>query len=188
MVTDTSDPRQAQAVVNRILLVEDEADTADFVKTLLETNRFQVVLAKDGGQAHATFVMKKPDFVILDLILPGESGFEICQRFKLTDPAVPVLIVSAIELDDSVNLARRVGADGYLTKPFDPPELITTIRRTAETVWNRGRAARVKVEDSHEPVRFNCRCGKRLKVSPAHRGKTMTCPNCGESVTVPRSS
>ena len=186
MVIDASDPRQAQAVVNRILLVEDEADTADFVKTLLESNRYQVLLAKDGGQAHSTFVMRKPDFVILDLILPGESGFEICERFKLSDPTIPVLIVSAIELDDSVDLARRVGADGYLTKPFDPPELINTIRRTAETVWNRSRAARIKKEDVNEPVRFNCRCGKRLKVSPSHRGKTMTCPNCGESVMVPR--
>src|SRR5438105_1727317 len=112
MVTDAVG--QAQAVVNNILLVEDEADTADFVKTLLESNRYQVMLAKDGGQAHSTFVMRKPDFVIMDLILPGESGFEICQRFKLSDPAIPVLIVSAIELDDSVDLARRVGADGYL--------------------------------------------------------------------------
>ncbi len=181
----TGDAYQAQAVVNRILLVEDEPDTAEFIRILLEKNEYEVVYAKDGGQAQATFVMKKPDFVILDLILPGESGFEVCERFKKIDRYVPVLILSAIELADSIDLAKRVGADCYLTKPFEPQALVQSIRDTAEAVYLESKQIRNDF-DPDQPVRFNCRCGKRLKVSPSHRGKTMTCPNCGEPVIVPR--
>src|SRR5437868_6494924 len=101
--------RLTQAVVHQILVVEDDADTAGFIKTLLEGQDYQVTIAKDGGQAHSSFVMRKPDFVILDLILPGESGFQICERFKQLDKAVPVMVLSAIELEASKDLAQRVG-------------------------------------------------------------------------------
>ena len=105
----------AELPINLVMIVEDDADSADVLKTILERDGFKVRIAKDGGQAQATFVMQKPDFVILDLILPGESGFEICERLKHTDDAVPILIVTAIDLPESRELARKVGADGYLT-------------------------------------------------------------------------
>ncbi|HTI51393.1 MAG TPA: response regulator, partial [Planctomycetaceae bacterium] len=83
------------------------------------------------------------------------------------------------------NLARRVGVDAYLTKPFDPDELLQQIRQTAQEVWLKSRAESVGAEQD-KPVRFACRCGKRFKVARQHRGKTLTCPNCGEPVLVPR--
>ena len=171
-----------RAIAHQILLVEDDEDTATFIKELLEKFRYRVTVAKDGGQAHSTFVMHKPDFVILDLILPGESGFEICERMKQSDESVPVLILSAIEMDDSRNLAERVGADGYLAKPFDPNELLACIETIAERVWTRAHSLEPKSEGR---VRFQCRCGKKFKVSESHRGKSLTCPECGEPVVVP---
>jgi DNA-binding response OmpR family regulator len=129
------------------------------------------------------FVMRKPDFVILDLILPGESGFEVCERLKHTDRNVPVLILSAIDFDESKVLANKVGADGYLTKPFDPDELVFQIRQIAEAVWERTHLERPRETGR---VRFSCRCGKRIKVSVSHRGKSLTCPECGEPLVVPR--
>jgi DNA-binding response OmpR family regulator len=175
--------RLTQAVVHQILVVEDDADTAAFIKTFLETHGYQVTIAKDGGQAHSSFVMRKPDFVILDLILPGESGFQICERFKQSDKAIPVLILSAIELEDSKDLAQRVGCDGYLTKPFEPPVLLAKIKEVSERVWGRYHSEQPE-KDSY--VRFYCKCGKKFKVSQTHRGKSLTCPECGESVVVPR--
>lgn len=173
-----------QVVVNRVLLVEDDPETAAVMKSLLESQHYTVILAKDGGQAQSSFVMRKPDMVILDLILPGESGFEICERLKQTDPQVPVLILTAMTLDDARNLATRVGADAYLTKPVRGEQLFAAIRQTAEAVWARfhtdGR------REQGEPVRFQCGCGRRFKVSPSHRGKQLTCPSCGEPVMVPR--
>jgi len=171
-------------VVNCILLVEDDADTAQAMKAVLETQKYTVLTAKDGGQAQSIFVMRKPDFVILDLIFEGgESGFEICERFKQADNTVPVLIVSAISSEESKRLAARVGADGYLVKPVEPQVLLAKVRETAENAWWEQHSDRPLSEDSR--VRFSCTCGKRFRVSPAHRGKTLTCPECGEPTKVP---
>lgn len=182
----SNDPRLADVIIKSILLVEDEADEAEFIKVLLERAGYNVLIAKDGGQAQSILVMRKPDFVILDLILPNESGFEICERFKQTEKEIPVLILSAIELDDAKDLARRVGADGYLTKPFEPQVLLDQIVETARAMWVKSRAMLNREASAEDRVRFNCRCGKRFKVSAAHRGKTLTCPSCGESVVVPK--
>ena len=171
------------ADAHHVLLVEDQEDTAEFIKHLLEQHGHRVSLARDGGQAQSTFVMRKPDFVILDLMLPGESGYEICERLKQSDESIPVLILSAIELEESRELAQRVGADGYLTKPFDPDVLVEQIRVISQEVWSKSHLEQ-PVEEKR--VRFNCRCGKRFKVSPVHRGRTLTCPECGETVVVPR--
>lgn len=173
----------AELPINLIMVVEDDAESADLLKSILERQGFKVRIAKDGGQAQATFVMQKPDFVILDLILPGESGFEICERLKHTDDAVPVLIVTAIDLDEARELALKVGADGYMTKPYQPDELIARIREIANKVWEK-----THLEPEADPmrVRFVCSCGKKFKVSSTHRGKSLTCPQCGEPVAVPR--
>lgn len=170
-------------VAHAILLVEDDPGTAAELKDLLERHQYQVRVAKDGGQAQSLFVMRKPDFVILDLILPGESGFEICERMKQIDKHTPVLVLSAIDMPDARRLAERVGADGYLTKPADPDLLVQKIDEVARIVWERTHAAQPRDE---KRVRFNCGCGKRFKVSAAHRGRTLTCPECGEPLIVPR--
>jgi two-component system, OmpR family, response regulator len=185
MSTDADiDPRFAPAVVHRILLVDDEPDTAAFVKALLEKSGYEVHIARDGGQAHSMMVMKQPDFVILDLILPGESGFEVCERIKSTEAHIPVLVLSAIDRDDSRALAQRVGADAYM-KPFNPDELLAQIKITAEESWARSRGI-ASASAPEKPARFSCKCGKRFKVNPQHRGKTMSCPNCGQPVHIPR--
>lgn len=173
----------AGALAHRILLVEDDSDTASFIKEFLEQRRYRVDVAKDGGQAQATFMMRKPDFVILDLILPGESGFEVCERLKQSDENTPVLVLTAIDMQAARDLAERVGADGYLTKPFDPEELVQNIEDIARHVWERTHQDQPK---SEKRIRFACRCGKKFRVSPVHRGRTMTCPECGEPLVVPR--
>lgn len=175
---------EVEVPINLVLVVEDDADSANILKTILERQGFKVRIAKDGGQAQATFVMQKPDFVILDLILPGESGFEICERLKHTDDTIPVMIVSAIDLEESRELAQKVGADRYLTKPYDPDILIATMREVAHKLWER---THLEQETDPTRVRFVCTCGKKFKVSSTHRGKSLTCPQCGEPVAVPRA-
>lgn len=170
------------AIANYILIVEDDEEEASFLKEFLEKRKYRVTVAKDGGQAQATFVMRKPDFVLLDLILPGESGFEVCLRMKQANATIPVLILTAVDLADARALADRVGADGYLTKPFDPDELLKKIEDVAIRTWEKTHSDQGKEE---KRIRFSCRCGKRFKVSPIHRGKTLSCPECGEPVTVP---
>ncbi len=174
---------QPGAVVHHILVVDENRDSAALLKKFLESQGYLVTVAKDGGQAHSCMVMKKPDFVILEADLPGETGYEICERFKQNERSLPVLFLTDIQLEESRDLAQRVGCDGYLTKPFDPDLLGKSIKMIAEHIWQKTHGLEPPKESS---VRFYCRCGKKFKVSEAHRGKTLTCPECGEVITVPR--
>lgn len=178
---------EVQVPLRLILVVDDDpADIAE-MKRIFEAQQATVRVAKDGGQAQSSFVMHKPDLVILDLILPGESGFEIAERLKHTDETVPLMALTAITLDDSRDLARRVGFDGYVNKPIDPETLLFTAREVVQQVWRRVHLQEeTSTHADSDRIRFNCLCGKKFKVSAAHRGKNMTCPQCGEPLTVPR--
>ena len=96
--------------------------------------------------------------------------------------SVMILILTEITLDDSRKLATRVGADGYMTKPYSAAGLISQISEIAQHVWDRTHLGKDREEGR---VRFNCRCGKRFKMSAKHRGRTLTCPDCGEPIIVP---
>jgi DNA-binding response OmpR family regulator len=173
----------ARALVHHILLVEDDSSAAESLRILLEQHGYRVQVAKDGGQAHSAFRMRRPDFVITDLILPGENGFELIERMKRSDETVPLLVLSAITLPDAQALAERIGADGYLSKPAEPEQLLQQIVEISQRVWERTHLGSQKEE---KRIRFNCRCGKKFKVSAVHRGRTLTCPDCGEPLVVPR--
>ncbi|RMG34578.1 MAG: response regulator [Planctomycetota bacterium] len=172
----------AAPLVHRILLVEDNEQTRKAIRDFLKSRGFDVITARDGGQCHSAFQMRKPDFVILDLILPGQNGFELCNWMKRHDETVPILVLSVIDLPESRDLATRAGADGYLIKPVDTSVLLATIHSVAEEVWAKFHGMS---ERDRSRIRFSCPCGKRFRVSASHRGRTLTCPDCGEPLTVP---
>jgi len=186
MALNTFQSALPPAVVNRILLIDDDDVVIESLSSVLEGAGLDVVVARDGGQAHSAFTMRHPDFVLCDLKLAGnETGFEICERFKLVNRQIPVVIHTEVDLPRARRLAERVGADDYLTKPIDGDRLLARVREIAETVWQRSLSEQ-SPPTSSVSIRFACRCGKRFKVSEQHRGKTLTCPNCGEPVIVPR--
>ena len=173
-------------IVHRILVVEDDREEADFLKTFLEFKNYEVEVARDGGQAQTAFTMHTPDAVVLDVILPhGVSGFEVCDRMKREHPDIPVIILSAIDMVDARDLAQRVGADAYISKPYDPDKLIERIQMAAESIW-----ARTHLEgnsEASERVPFTCpSCQKHLRVAGTYRGRLFNCPRCGKPVLVPR--
>ena len=173
------------SVVSRVLVVEDDPQDQQWFRETLGAANMTAEIARDGGQAHAMFTMHKPDFVLLDLMLPGESGFEVCERFKLVEKTVPVMIVSAVSLDDSKTLATRVGADDYLVKPLPAEDLIKSIHEVGERVWRKYHLDEDK--SSSEILRFPCpQCGSRIKVRGSYRGRPLSCPSCGNFTTVPR--
>lgn len=178
----------AATIVNRVLVVEDDREEMEFLKEFLERKGMDVDQARDGGQARAAFTMHQPDIVLLDLILPKVSGFEVCEQLKRLNDSVPVLVLTAIDMHDARDLAARCGADAYLTKPYDPEELLAEMQRVAEQTWMRIHRGEEATAGS-EKVRFTCgNCGKRMKVSAGHRGRTLNCTRCGQPVTVPRHS
>ncbi|MDB5389788.1 MAG: mprA 1 [Planctomycetaceae bacterium] len=171
------------AVVHHILVVDEDRPASQAIKAFLEKQGYQVTVAKDGGQAHSTLIMKKPDFVIVEAMLSGETGYEICERIKKQENAMPVMFLTMVDIEESRDLAMRVGCDGYLTKPFEPDLLLNSIKAISEMIWRRTH----NIEPVKESfIRFQCRCGKKLRVSEIHRGKHMTCPECAELLTVPR--
>ena len=181
-----ADYEDRYSVVSRVLVVEDDTPTQDWYRQILEGAGMSAEVARDGGQAHAAFSMHKPDFVILDLMLPGESGFEVCERFKRVEKSVPVLIVSGVSLEDSRSLATRCGADGYLVKPVTGEQLIESIREVSETVWRQFHLDEAKPKSTS--IRFACpQCASKIKVKSSYAGRPMACPSCGAATAVPRA-
>ena len=185
-IHQSGDLGEQHAVVRYIMVVDDDADSARETKSVLEQAGFEARVFKDGGQVHGGIAMDRPDFVLLKLILAGESGFEICERLKKQDRFLPVVVYSEIELEAAQHLASKLGADGYIIKPCDPEALIATIREVAELVWERQADERASKEKGE--IRFRCKCGHRMKEKLENRGKMVQCSQCQASVLIPERS
>lgn len=111
----------------RILLVDDEVAIQRAVSALLRARDYHVDLAGTGRDALATFELRRPDLVVLDLGLPDLDGPEVCRRIRRTSN-VPIIVLSARSAEHDKVSALDVGADDYVTKPFGPEELLARIR------------------------------------------------------------
>jgi len=113
--------------VTRVLVVEDEESYSDALAYVLRKEGFEVAVAGDGRVALEEFERAGADIVLLDLMLPGVTGTEVCRRLRQTSN-VPVIVVSA--KDDEVDkvVGLELGADDYVTKPYSPRELVARIR------------------------------------------------------------
>ena len=111
----------------RVLVVDDEEPILDLVRGYLERERWAVATATDGEAAIDQARAFAPDVVVLDLMLPGLDGVEVCRRLRtFSDAYVVMLTAKSEEVDKLIGLA--VGADDYITKPFSPRELVSRIR------------------------------------------------------------
>jgi two-component system response regulator RegX3 len=127
--------------VTRVLVVEDEESYSDALSYMLRTDGFEVAIATNGHDALTEFERNGADIVLLDLMLPGIPGTEVCRQIRATS-SVPVIMVSA--KDDEVDkvVGLELGADDYVTKPYSPRELVARVR----AVLRRG------VEPDHAPA------------------------------------
>ncbi len=111
------------------LVVDDEQNLVDLVKSYLEREGFTVAVAADGPSAIEAVRREQPDIVVLDLMLPGFDGLEVCRRLRqFSDAYVLMLTARTEEVDRVVGL--EVGADDYLGKPFSPRELVARVKMT----------------------------------------------------------
>jgi DNA-binding response OmpR family regulator len=111
-----------------ILIAEDEPNIASFAKMYLEAAGFRVDIAERGDDALERIEAERPDLLLLDLNLPGVDGFEVTRRIRQGGGAMPILMLTA--RDDAVDkvVGLELGADDYVTKPFDPRELVARVR------------------------------------------------------------
>ncbi|QTV80022.1 response regulator transcription factor [Microbacterium sp. NIBRBAC000506063] len=113
--------------MTRILLVEDEPDLADPLAYLLRREGYDVEIAEDGPTALAAFRDRGADVVLLDLMLPGMSGTEVCRQIR-SSSTVPIIMLTAKDSEVDIVVGLELGADDYITKPYSSRELLARMR------------------------------------------------------------
>lgn len=116
-----------EVIMSKILIVEDEDAIADIEKDYLELNGFEVTVCSDGTSGMAEALDNDYDIYILDVMLPGVDGFEICKTIR-EQKDTPIIMVSAKKEDIDKIRGLGVGADDYMTKPFSPSELVARVK------------------------------------------------------------
>ena len=114
----------------RILLIEDEEDIAALIKLQAEISGYKLHVEVDGVNGYRAIEREKPDLVILDIMLPGENGLDVCRKMKNASDlkSIPVIILSAKGEEIDVVLGLELGADDYVPKPFSPKVLFSRIK------------------------------------------------------------
>lgn len=127
--SDSVVDEEGSGVKRRVLVVDDDTLTLEILETILDLEDFAVRTAVDGESALAAIGEEIPDVLVLDVMMPGLSGFEVCAHLR-AQPAtqdLPIVLLTARDGDEDRRLGRESGADAYLTKPFSPLKLIETI-------------------------------------------------------------
>ncbi|PCI91857.1 DNA-binding response regulator [Candidatus Aerophobetes bacterium] len=132
----------------RILLIEDEEDIAALIKLHAELNGYKLHVEVDGINGFRAIEREKPDLVILDLMLPGQNGFDVCRKVKNNSELknIPVVMLTAKADEIDVVLGLELGADDYVSKPFSPKVLFCRIK----AILRRGKDS----EKSHKMIVF----------------------------------
>lgn len=113
--------------MTRVLVVDDDVNICELIRLYLEKEGFQVTVCHDGRKALDVFKDTPPDIVILDIMLPGMDGWEVCREIRrLSD--IPIIMLSAKDETFNKVLGLELGADDYMVKPFEPKELVARIR------------------------------------------------------------
>ena len=152
----------------RILIVEDETRIADFLQRGLRAEGHFPVVANDGESGLALALEGDFDLILLDMMLPGLHGREICQQLRMSKINTPLIILSAMDSLDDVIAGLRMGADDYMTKPFSFEELLarieTVMRRSSEVASEEQSLAVGSLAFDRESLRFTVE-GNEIKMT-----------------------
>jgi two-component system, OmpR family, alkaline phosphatase synthesis response regulator PhoP len=111
----------------KVLVVDDDAKTVELVKLYLNRDGYRVITASDGLEALKLARENNPDLIVLDLMLPGMNGLEVCRVLR-EESDVPIIMLTALTTDEDRLKGLELGADDYVTKPFSPRELAARVR------------------------------------------------------------
>ena len=131
----------------KILVVDDDAGIREGLEIHLQAHGFNVANCPDGSSALETFLAERPELVLLDWMLPGKDGVEVCKEIRAVS-GTPIIMLTAKSETEEIQRALEAGADDYIVKPFDPKSLIERINVSIL------RSSRTSVEDSNDVVRI----------------------------------
>jgi DNA-binding response OmpR family regulator len=112
----------------KVLIAEDDSKIRAGLEEILQEEGYETVTAEDGTAAIALFMEERPDFVCLDIMMPGKSGYDVCRKIRETDQETPIIFISAKSEEIDKVLGLELGADDYILKPFGVREVIARIR------------------------------------------------------------
>lgn len=119
----------------KILVVDDDRKTVELIRLYLEREGYVVITAHDGRQALDLIRQRKPDLVVLDLMLPVVSGLDICRILAL-ETRIPIVMLTAKTTEEDILLGLDLGADDYITKPFSPRQLVARVRSVLRRAYD----------------------------------------------------
>ena len=129
LITNNYSPLSTHCILNElILLVDDEPSILELSRMYLEREGFRIQTAQDGQLALETVTRDQPALVVLDVMLPKLDGFEVCRRLRASNDPAAILMLTARDDDIDKILGLELGADDYLTKPFNPRELVARVK------------------------------------------------------------
>ncbi|NLG84724.1 MAG: response regulator transcription factor [Firmicutes bacterium] len=172
--------------MKRILIIEDERPIAESIAFNLEREGYRVETTSDGRVGLQTILSSPPDLVILDLMLPGLDGIEVCRRVRAAGLTTPIIILTAREAEADRVLGLEMGADDYVTKPFSLRELLARVRSVLRRS-EMAAAAPIVIDDrlridlegrevtvAGKPVELSAKEFDLLQVLVRHRGQVLS--------------
>lgn len=154
----------------KILIVEDEASIREFISLNLRMSGFDTAEASCGEEALKIYIKYQPDVILLDIMLPGIDGFEICKIIRKTAPEIAIIMLTARGQDNDKINGLEIGADDYIIKPFNPLELIARIRALLRRMQVSKSKNTNKIISGPFEVDMNTQCilkyGSRLELAP----------------------
>ncbi|MFA5351358.1 MAG: response regulator transcription factor, partial [Candidatus Omnitrophota bacterium] len=173
----------------KILIIEDEKDIVKMLEYNLKKEGFQVISSRDGEEALDMAVRDNPDLVILDLMLPGLDGLEVCKILKkeAKTAQIPIIMLTAKSQESDKVVGLELGADDYVTKPFSPRELVARIKAVLRRVHDKDKLpeayrsgdlvidfARITVSVKDKPVELTAKEFELLKTLVKAKGRMLS--------------
>ncbi len=136
----------------KVLIAEDDIDFGNILSQYVTISGFDVILTRNGKEAWDSFTNSKPDICVLDVMMPEMDGFTLAEKIRQTDPDMPFIFLTAKSLKEDIVKGLKLGADDYITKPFDPEVLILRVRNILKRVYS---TVNDEYSVSNTTLRFN---------------------------------
>ena len=152
--------------LGRVLVVDDDKNICELLRLYLEKEGYGVILAHDGEEAVVKFNALKPDIILLDIMLPGIDGWQVCREIRKKSNVPIIMITAKVETFDKV-LGLELGADDYIVKPFDTKEVIARIKAVYRRVGQSSGEAEIKKDKlSVNMTRYELRVNGQVLDTP----------------------